>query len=493
MARRLRWRRPGRGPWLDYAVALAAVALVSALIGVVLGHATIPNISMLYLIAVLATASACGRGPAVLAAVAAFLTFDWFFVAPFHTFTIADPDEWVALLLFLLTAVVTGQLAARERRRAREAETRERHAVLLSDLVRAMSEPDLAAALDAVVERLRRALGATAVALDLDGDRGRPLRARAGDFAEPPAAEPPRRFPVATPERRVGTLTLRWPPARPPGDPAEGRLLETVAAQLGLTVERARLRREATEAESLRRTDELKTALLNAVSHDLRTPLASIMASAGSLVQRDVAWTEGERRDFAAAIEGEARRLDRIVGNLLDLSRIEGGSLRPEQGWYDLGTVVEDALARLRPLTARHHPTVAIAEELPPVLLDPVQIDQVVANLVENAVKYAPPATKIWISVRPGRGEVLVEVADRGPGIPPAVLPRLFTPFDRLDRPGPRPPGLGLGLAVARGLVEAHGGRIRARNRADGGASFVFTLPAAPAPVEPVAPGGRRA
>ena len=521
---------------------------------VVLGRVGIPNVSMLYLIAVLATAIAFGRGPAILASVAAFLTFDWFFVAPHHTFTIADPDEWVALLLFLLVAIVTGQLAARERQRAREAEQREREAVVLSDVVRLMSEADLDGALRAVAERLRQELQLTAVSIDLEddvcqaspaavgelealglaadgaptvaaerqpgpdpqlahvaaerrpGDASPEQRARGHSIWPPlaasqqpggispeqraraPAPERVRAIPVEAQNRRVGTLRLAYPPAQRHLAVADDRLLAAVAAQLGLAVERARLRREATEAETLRRTDELKDALLNAVSHDLRTPLASIIASAGSLRQRDVAWSDAERAGFAEAIEEQAQRLDRIVGNLLDLSRIEGGSLRPEQGWYDLGALIADALGRLRPVTTRHFVAVEVPDDLPPVLVDAVQIDQVFSNLVENAAKYAPPGTKIWISARRAGQEVQVQVADRGAGIPPAALPHLFQPFYRADGRGPRPKGTGLGLAVARGLVEAYGGRIWVKNRPDGGVYFIFTLPLAPEAREPEMP-----
>src|SRR6185312_15362038 len=174
--------------------------------------------------------------------------------------------------------------------------------------------------------------------------------------------------------------------------------------------ERARLRQEATEAEILRRTDELRAALLNAVSHDLRTPLATIMASAGSLRQQDVAWTADERQAFAQAIEEQAERLNRLVGNLLDLSRIEGGVLRPQKTWYDVGMLVEDVLRRLEPVTRRHRITLAVPDDLPPVLLDPVEIDDVLSNLVENSARYSPPETDIGIEVRPEGASIRVVV-----------------------------------------------------------------------------------
>jgi two-component system sensor histidine kinase KdpD len=237
-----------------------------------------------------------------------------------------------------------------------------------------------------------------------------------------------------------------------------------------------RLREEATQAEILRRTDELKTALLNAVSHDLRTPLASIIASAGSLLQDDVSWSEEERREFAKAIVDESQRLNRLVGNLLDLSRIEAGSLRPDKGWYDIGALVDDVLGHLRPVLSRHNVTTDIAQGLPPIHMDYVEIDEVLSNLLENAVKYTQPGAEIRVSAIARDGVLHVEVADNGPGIPHEALPRLFDPFFRAASPGAAR-GTGLGLAVARGIVEAHGGRISAENRREGGARFVFTLP----------------
>jgi two-component system sensor histidine kinase KdpD len=263
-------------------------------------------------------------------------------------------------------------------------------------------------------------------------------------------------------------------------------LLSAVAHQLGLALERLRLQREATEAEVLRRTDELRKALLNAVSHDLRTPLSSIMASAGSLRQDDVSWTEDQRREFAEAIENEAQRLNRLVGNLLDLSRIEAGSIRPEKSWYDLGSLIHEVAGRLRSVTAGHKLTINVPDGLQPVLFDYVEIDQVLSNLIENAVKYTPAGTEICVSARAAGNQVEVEVADRGAGIPEATLPRLFDAFYRASDSG-LAKGSGLGLAVAKGLVEAHGGSIRIENREGGGTRFVFTLPLYPAEREPVA------
>lgn len=511
-----------RTRWVGYAFGLAAVGLMSVVIGLVLALMSITNLSMLYLIAVLATAVTFGRSPAIVASVAAFLIYNWFFTQPQHTLTINDPAEWVALLLFLLVAVIAGQLAASQRQRAEEAEQHEREAVVLYDVVRLMSEPDFDRALRAVAERLVDELHPAAVLIELTDDAGNTARASFGDDEAlglanqkagatlqvlgrgltpagrkrgapgrwikvvPPYAQGARAFPVTdrlqivpviANGRRVGDLLLVRRADSPRFTSSDDRLLSAVATQLGVAVERVSLQHQATEAEILRRTDALKTALLNAVSHNLRTPLASIIASAGSLRQHNVPWTEQERQDFAVAIEEEALRLNRIVGNLLDLSRIEGGTLKLEKGWYDLGALVDDVLGRLKPLAAGHYLSINIPEDLPPVLLDYVETDQVLSNLIENAIKYTPTGTEIQISARRIDHEVQVEVADRGPGIPAPALPHLFEPFYRVGEQGPRPKGIGLGLAVARGLVEAQGGRIWAENRPEGGSRFVFVLP----------------
>jgi len=506
--------------WLiGYVAALAAVTLVSLFIGLVLGQINLANISMLYLLAVMATAVAFGRGPAVFASVSAFLIFDWFFVEPLHQFTVSDPEEWVSLLFFLLTATVTGQLAAGQRQRAQEARQREREAVVLYDVVRILSDADPDHAFEAVAERLRHELQLKAVVIELWQPNGETRRYAAGDAAivaglhAGPAAparvlqsgqrpygrdhatpgrwvrivQPTRArstapqldvhlVPVRAGDERVGALLLAG--TSDEFDTVDDRLVSAAAAQIGSAHQRARLQAEATEAEILRRTDELRAALLNAVSHDLRTPLATIMASAGSLRQQDVAWSEEERQSFAQAIEEEADHLNHLVGNLLDLSRIEGGSLKPQKSWQDLETLIDDVVDRLRPVTRNHRLHVNVPDGLAPLWLDPVEIGEVLYNLVENATKYAPPGTDISLSVHPeGASSIAIVVEDRGPGIPPTQIGHLFEPFYRATDSRPRPQGLGLGLAIVKGLVEAHGGRVWAENRADGGARFTFTLP----------------
>jgi len=495
--------------WRGYALGLASVAVVTAIIGTLAPSWPVANISMLYLIGVLATAILAGSGPAIVTSIAAFLAFNWFFVAPIHTFSVAEPGEWLALLLFLLTGAITGQLAGDQRRRAVEAASREREATLLYAVAHLLTGADLDAALRDVAERLREALRLRAVVISLETGHGE-QRITSGDAevvrrsigsirtwmastTAPTQGRGHRWIRVVPPtggvaddhrvhvvplragERRAGALAI----VRGDGavESANDRLLAAVAAQIANATERARLRERATQTEVLQRADALKTALLNAVSHDLRTPLASIIASAGSLRQRDVEWTDAERETFAADIEEQATRLSHIVTNLLDLSRMESGALRPARGWYDIGALVDDVVGRLRPLSEAHTLRVTVPDDLPPVPLDYIEIDEVLTNLIENALRHTPNGTDVEISAAVEGRELVVEVSDDGPGIPAESLPHVFDPFVRLSVKNDSKGGLGLGLAIARGLVEAHGGHIAAQRRSGGGTVFRFTLP----------------
>jgi two-component system sensor histidine kinase KdpD len=251
----------------------------------------------------------------------------------------------------------------------------------------------------------------------------------------------------------------------------------TFLDQVTSVIERMHLRRESLRMEVLQRTDELRAALLSSVSHDLRTPLASIKAAASSLQQQDVTWDEETRRSFVQTIEREADRLNRLVGNLLDMSRIEGGALKPEKDWYEITELIADVLARMRPLLKQRQVTTELPPDQPLIEFDYVQMDQVLTNLIENAARYTPPDSPLDVGVQQDDESMLIHVADRGPGIPQADLERVFDKFYRVKQKRQHPMGSGLGLAVCKGIVEAHGGRIWAQPREGGGVIFYVTLP----------------
>jgi two-component system, OmpR family, sensor histidine kinase KdpD len=525
-------------------LAVGGTLLLTGVIYVFHLYPRIPNISLLYLLIVLALASTRGLYAAILASVVAFLSFDFFLVPPLYTFTIAKIDEWLALFVFLATAIITGQLASALRQRAEQARRREHETRILYELVQATnSEENLDRQLSIVARALVDVFSSWGVRdcqillpdskgkLEVQGSASQPLDQlklspdeeataswvmmqaqtvelhdvslvpqKAAEYA--PRAivrstgnkEPVRRYirmiPLKMGQKVVGILCLFME-----DDPRlfavekslgverersnqQTTFFWTFVDQATSIIERARLRRESLQIEVLRRTDALRAALLSSVSHDLRTPLASIKASASSLLQEDVQWNDEERRSFALAIEREADRLNRLVANLLDMSRIEGGALKPEKEWYPIDELIHDVLGHMQPMLQNRTVIAHLPDDLPPVKLDYLEIDQVLTNLIENAVRYTPFESPIEISAQIDGDQMVISVADRGPGIPPADLERVFDKFYRvLGSLSEGATGSGLGLAVSKGLVEAHGGHIRAVNREGGGAVFHFTLP----------------
>jgi two-component system sensor histidine kinase KdpD len=518
-------RRGGLGFVSGYLAAVAGVAAMTGLIGLIRDYVQIPNIFSLYLIVVLAVAVVCGGGPAIAASVLAFLSFDWFFIPPFGDLSVSNSDEWLALILFLVTAVVTSQLAAAQRRRAAEAQRREREAIALYGISSVIArEADPARFIPEIAEKFADELALAGVAvlvpdedcswrivaewgarmpesptdrsvadwvlrhgqsvslggshgrwraLELSGDVGRELK-----VVSPSADWEADYIQLRGSTRAVGVLRVLRTRQSPEMTAEQRRLLEVTGQQIGIALERARLQAEAAEAVALRRADEMKNALLSSVSHDLRTPLALIKAAAGSLRQRDAEWSVEERDEFAKAIEQDVDRLDRIVGNLLDVSQIEAGALNPDRQYYPLATLVDDVLGRLGPILATHPLSVDVPEDLPLVYVDYVAIDRVLSNLLENVERHTPPGTMVSISAHLTKEGVVVTVADNGPGIPPPALPRVFDKFYRGPRQaGASSEGSGLGLAVVKGLVEAHQGKIWVENQPQGGAAFSFSLP----------------
>jgi two-component system sensor histidine kinase KdpD len=291
------------------------------------------------------------------------------------------------------------------------------------------------------------------------------------------------RVAITAGEETFGSLWASRP--RGTGGPGVGetRVLAAAADQIGGSLERRRLLRDAMSAEVSRRSDALKSALLDSVSHDLRTPLASIRAAAGTLMDPDVSWPEGQQRELAASIDREAEWLNRLVTNLLDMSRIEAGELKPSLAAFEVSDLVDQAIQRTNPSPGRAM-TLDLAADLPPVLTDEVYIGQVLANTLDNATKYAGPAAPIAVSARQSAGGMVrITVEDGGPGVPADAIPRLFEKFYRVPRQGEGSRrGTGIGLSVVQGLVEAMGGHVAARPSSLGGLAIDVDLPTAAVP-----------
>ena len=497
---------------LALAIGLAASTLAVAGLEEAFG---IPNASTVYVVAVAAIAILFGVVGAAVAAVLAILVYDFLFTDPVHTLTVADPDEWLSLVLLLFVAVTVGQLAALQRRRAEVALARERESRALFGVTRALATRDsFAAALPAVVDVLKHAteLDTVWIAIGPD-DPGEQVVAQAGDGVLPRGARPHHVL------HRAAEGSARWTFVRPPATPAgrtvraaasrllrvrisdagvpvgsiwgqqhggadppdaEGSALLLVAADLlGQALARERLSDEMRRAEIAQQSDAVKTALLDSVSHNLRTPLASIRASAGTLMDPDVALSERESRASAASIDREAQRLNRLVGNLLDLGRIEGGALRAAREALELDDVVARAVAQAAPRLGDRAVEVRIATGTA-VIGDPVLLEETLLNILDNAAQHTPAGSTLRITAATQDGSVALTVEDSGAGVPDDQLERIFDKFFR-GLGSARRSGSGIGLAVVRGFVEAMAGRVVARRSELGGLAVDIELPAAPA------------
>jgi two-component system, OmpR family, sensor histidine kinase KdpD len=501
----------------------AAISFIVVVVVLVIGGIVIAALEALgvadasptFLLAVVAVAVLRGTWPAVLTAVGAFLAYDFFFIQPLYTFTVRDPEEWLNLLLLFVVGIVVGQLAGSSRARAEAALEGERSARAMFDLSYTLStRRDTPSALRPLAEIVRTEANADRVWISVGdsvqadtgwevGPPGSPavhvvLRRRPGD--EP--AEWVRvhagqirggrnpadgdtivyRVAITGAGQSFGSLWVRRRKGLGEPDVGETQVMAAAADQIGTALERDRLLRDATAAEISRRSEALKSALLDSVSHDLRTPLASIRAAAGTLMDREVDWPAEQRYAIAASIDREAEWLNRLVTNLLDMSRIEAGELRPNLAPFELEDIVRDVLGRGAAANLERPVEVDIAPDVPPVLVDEVFLGQVLANVLDNAAKYAGPAAWIRLSAhRTGTGQVLVTVEDDGPGAPADALPRLFEKFYRVPRKGEGSRrGTGIGLAVVRGLVDSMGGQVNARSSELGGLAVDIELAEAP-------------
>ncbi|MEA2642151.1 MAG: two-component system, OmpR family, sensor histidine kinase KdpD [Chloroflexota bacterium] len=503
---------------MDTLFAAALVAGISFVIGLAGRFGHISNISNLYVIGIALLASRRGLYPAVLASLLAFLAFDWFFIPPVHTFTVNDPSEYVALATLLATSMIIGQLLTIAHRRTAEAQRRQARTQLLYAVSEAaLSNASVNTVYTLALERLNGALDLAASRLLLwedsrleevarEGtpvevqdeeriiqrviDEGRPLGwqlmannvrvvqelriAEDGTISASGAAFSGMYVPLPIESRVEGVLVIGAARAPRLLTEEEAQLLGAFANQLAIAVQRERYADQEARARALEESDRLKSALISSVSHELKTPLAAIKASATSLLE--VGDVDPEvRRELTESINCETDRLTRLVSNLLDMSRLDAGALQPHVEWVSIADVVAEVLDRLAPMLEGREVRVLIPDEIPPTPMDFVQVSQVLMNLVDNAVRYSPSGAGISISAEVVRDQLRVSVFNEGSRVPPSELDRLFEKFYRAsDVSG----GTGLGLAIARGIVEAHGGRIWAENVGQRGMAFSFTLPA---------------
>ena len=438
----------------------AGLPLLTAALVAGRAHLNLADDLLLYLVAVVAIAVVGGFWPAVLGAVTASLLLNWYFTEPLHTLTVAEPRNLLALMLFVTVAVTVSSVVHLAARRAvQAARSGEDAAALLALAQTVLGGADTPAA---VLDHLARTWQGRAELVEEAG--GQWIRV-AGRGTAPESAAVTR---VAV---RPGLALLIAGQTRP----MSARLLDGFAAQAAAALDRDRLRTQAAQAEALAEGNRMRTALLAAVSHDLRTPLASIKASVSTLRQTDVQWTAADEAALLATIEQSADRLDALIGNLLDMSRLSTGSLQP---FLRPTAIDEVAPVALRGLDSGMTVQLAVPDGLPLVRTDPGLLERVLANLFANALAYSPPGRPPALHAVQCGETVLLEVTDHGPGVPDELKPRMFEPFERLSARNTGT-GVGLGLAVVKGFTDTMGGSVAAADTEGGGLTIRVTLPVA--------------
>lgn len=499
----------GQGPayiWATLAVGVAG--LIAATVERVL---SLPNLSLVFLSAVLLVAVRLGTAPALYAAGLGLAAYNFFFTAPYFTLSVYDRADVLTLLFFVLVALLTGNLAGRLRSQLEAARESAKRTHILYDFSRKVADAmGIDEVLDAISRQASATFGVRAVVFlaHADGPGGLtaasayPLRDGASDddrvaaerawrkdgapgcAAESTTAATYFFAPMRTGHGAIGLVGLASPPDRAGLSSEQRRLFESLADQSAVAIERARLAADIEKARLRSESESLRAALLSSVSHDLRTPLASIVGSATALASVWESLSPADRRDLTDTILEESNRLNRLVQNLLDMTRIGHGNLTPRRDWVDLREIVGRAVYRMREPLLRFHTIVTIGDDVPLLHLDPVLIEQVVVNILDNSAKHAPTASTISVTAARRGSTVEVRIEDEGPGIALKDRVLVFDMFFRTKVEGGRVSGNGLGLSICKGFVEAHGGTISAEAAAGGsGAAIVVTVPIQHAPL----------
>jgi two-component system sensor histidine kinase KdpD len=493
--------------WQQLGWALGTVALCTAVGWVMFPYFELSNLIMVYLLGTVLVAPRLSRPFTILTSIFSVAAFDFFFVPPYFTFAVSDVRYFVTFAVMLVVAIVVSSLTVRIRQQAEAARYRERRTAALYDLSRELAGTrGVDTLMRAAVRHIHEVFAGQVVILrpgpegglvleaahpapfEIDADEsgvGRWVyehRQMAGLGTDTLPGAQALYVPLIASQGIVGVLGVRLQNVQAFADPEQLHLLETFANQAALAIERAQLAEEAQQAQVRAEAERLRNALLSSVSHDLRTPLATIMGSASSLLEDGTHFQRGTWQDLLQSIVDEAERLNRLVSNLLNMTRLEAGALAVKKEWHPLEEVVGTALARMEKRLRDRPVNIRLPANLPLVQIDGLLIEQVFINLLDNGVKHTPVRSGIDISASVSDGTMLVEVADRGPGFTPGEEERVFDKFYRGQTTGSR--GVGLGLTICRAIIEAHGGKIWAENRVGGGAVFRFTLPAREAPPE---------
>ncbi len=456
-------------------LAALTVVLATGLMLAMRSWVTTPTVALFYLLPVGLSAAYWGLGPGLIAALGAFLAFNFFFLPPYFTLHVIRAEDLVSLLIFLVVAITINNLIGKTKSSLAQAQAREHEALHLHDLTASLAGLiDNPVILRSIADHVQSTFGAEGVKVSIESEPGMsPDTVCVPMGVSTPPKAPTARISIRGMRGVMGEIAL-W---RPTGllSMSEERVLGTISREAALAFERAGLAQAESRARALAQSDALKSAILSSVSHELRSPLATIKASVSSLRAAVVDWDSEARAQLLAAVDEETDHLNELVGDLLDMSRIEAGSLRPERQWNDLGEILQAVLTRMRTVLASHQLVTDISADLPLLPVDWVEIEQVLRNLLSNSAKFSPPGSTIRVVARATAPWARVEVHNQGPPIPERYVDRIFDKFFRFTAQE-QVAGTGLGLSICKGMVEAHGGTIWVENTSDG-VAFKFLLP----------------
>jgi two-component system sensor histidine kinase KdpD len=483
----------------DWYLSIATVGVCTGIAALMFPFVALTDLAMVYLLGVVFTASRTGKGPAFLATLLSVLAFDFCFVPPRYTFAVSSTNYLVTFAVMFAVAFVIGRLTLKVRDQAKAARHRERRTAALYSLSRKLVHERGIEQLSAIAMKHISEVFSSHVVVLVPNERGNLTvpatgpgtfaldqkelsvaqwtfdhRQRAGLGTDTLSGARALYLPLAAASRTVGVIGILPGPVHSFFDQEQVHVLESFANQIAMAIERASLAEEAQEALLKAETETLRNTLLSSVSHDLRTPLAAITGAATTLLQKDVTFDASQRQELLQTIYEEAEHLNQIIRNVLGMTRLEAGAITIKKEWQPLEEIVGAVLNRLVDRLKDRAVTTRLPANLPLVSFDSLLIEQVLMNLMDNAIKYTPQGTPIELSASINDDTMLVKLEDRGPGIPPGEEEKIFDKFVRGSIAGG---GIGLGLTICRAIITAHGGQISAENRPGGGAVFRFTLP----------------